>query len=363
MEAYKQNKKKLYISAKFTTHTVISEGLFGSFVLYNISLHTTSKTWTIHKRFNDFVYLHSQLYKKIPDLAELPKKKFFMTEQVIIRRKHQLQIFLENLLNRDDLYKHNEVFHFIGLEKECYLLSKGKSIDDDSRASTRVSETILLNEFKRSKSSGVLPKGNFIFPKNKNVNKRENKNHSDLSYSPEYEIDGEESFSIKKPIRKFLVDLNQNIKDKCSLINNFGEKIFKKNVYSFNTLNREEISLLFFGEKIDKKIYYGLLSHCGNVQRNLIGAEKCIEFIAKLIDCEYNPDFDLFVSVLKSSTLFQILDMKLETHISNNKVKIKNACFTILKCLVYADKGQHYDVQRFIKEPSIIENFTKWLED
>lgn len=357
-----KTKCKFNIYVKIVSHNIYKESYFTRYVMFNINICTNGKNWEVQRRYKNFDDLHNKLSKKISNLPKLPPKKIFISDDMIKERKQNLQKYLNILLKREDIYRYNEIFEFIEMEKDYYLLLKEK-LDDkniNSNFSTLSSENekkkSIIGNLQRCKSQDVLLNENFFYA---------NKSDQPRQFGHNSFIDNTKtSFSGMDFIFKFLKDLNRNIKEKCSIIKKFDEKFrLKKDNHVFH---RDEVYKLLFGEKsgfgYEESYYFGLIYHCGNIKDNVLGAEVCVEFLSKLIDCEYNPDYELFTSILKLATSNQIENMKLETHILKNKIHLVNACFTLLKCLQYSDKGKEIKITKFIKNQDIMEQFINWLE-
>ena len=73
-----------------------------SYTVYVIQVTPGLKTWTIERRFNDFVYLHKEISKFNPNISmpNLPKKKFFgssLDAKFVEERRVDLEVYLQKL--------------------------------------------------------------------------------------------------------------------------------------------------------------------------------------------------------------------------------------------------------------------------
>jgi hypothetical protein len=120
-------KSKFDINLKIINTSVCEENNFpfSKFIQYTIKINTNDKHWQIYRRYKNFHDLHNKLSnKKVSNLPKLPPKKLFPSEKELTERKQKLQKYLNILLTREDAYKHNEIFEFIEMEKEHFLMLK-----------------------------------------------------------------------------------------------------------------------------------------------------------------------------------------------------------------------------------------------
>ena len=97
---------------------------YSKYTQYTIKIFTNDKTWELNRRYSSFYELNQKISKKFNNLPKLPPKKLFTTAAVIKERQEKLEKYLNILLNRDDIYKFDEIFDFIEMEKEHYLMLK-----------------------------------------------------------------------------------------------------------------------------------------------------------------------------------------------------------------------------------------------
>ena len=353
--------QKFNINFSITDYTICEDIKFpySKYFMYTINIQTNKKSWNIKRRYTHFDDLKKKLkIMKISNIPKLPPKKLFLTSDALNDRKLNLQKFLNTLCAREDVFKNNDLLNFIEIEKEEYLMLK-ENIEDSSHAtfgscSTNENSPIRNDKIRsfinlrKSKSSDVLINDNFFYSK-KLFRSGTEQNESEILLES----------NMKTKIKKFLRDLNTNLKDKCGIIKEFDEQL--RNNKSGQSLQREEVYRLMYGEVIDCNLLHGLIYHSGNFGENQIGAECCLEFLSTLIDHQHNIDCDYFVNILKIAKLPSILEMKLDTHINSNKKKVLNACCNILKTLLNEDKG--ILIMNILKSEEMIEKCQVYLNN
>jgi hypothetical protein len=106
----------------------------------------------------------------------------------------------------------------------------------------------------------------------------------------------------------------------------------------------------------------GLMYHIGNVEQNLLGAETCLEFLAKLIDYEYNPECEAYIYILKTTKMEDIHAMKLSTHLQSKRNSIIQCCYRILKAMLNDDKQILQKLRKILIEQELVDKFLDWLD-
>ncbi len=354
----KKSKSPFNISCKITEYENCGESFlpFFSYVEYKIDLKTNKKNWEVKKRFKDFDELHIKLSKKVKDLPKLPEKTFFKSEEILNKRKIKLQKYLTNLLRRDDVYNHDLIFDFIQLKKEDYLLMKDNINEEISSPEKSCNcSPVRFSSIKFFKSA-------MEFKNKDDVIINDNFFYSFLNYDDEKER--KETMRInasKKLISDFLSDINASKKNnnKSLIIEKFREEFLfnkKKNSNSYIFKN-EDIYKLFFGDRTNKK--HGLLYHCGDIKKNLIGAECCIEFLSNLIDYEYNLESEYFISILRLGKLEIFKQMNLNFHLASGKPNLFNSCCKLIRAILCEEKNITFE--NLIGEEEIIERVNNYF--
>lgn len=335
----KKERKSLFsISCKITNSETCPESFyipFFKYVEYVIIFRTNKKNWEIKKRFKDFDELHKKLSKKVKNLPKLPQKALFKSEEILKDRKIKLQKYLTTLLSRDDIYNHDQIFDFIDLKKEDYLLMKD-NLDDESSSPDR---SPYYSPCRRTSISAFKT---VIELKNKEdtiIN--DNFYYSFLNYEDEEsKKEAKRVNAAKKLVNDLLNDLNSTKKNnnKSLIIEKFREEFlfnnYKRKNFSFKN---EDIYKLFFGDKATKKS--GLLFHCGDINGNLLGAESCVEFLSNLVDFEYNLESEYFINILKLGKLDVFKQMNLNFHLASGKPNLFSSCCRLIRVILNDEKN------------------------
>jgi len=161
-----------------------------------------------------------------------------------------------------------------------------------------------------------------------------------------FDKDNNPLYLIEDLLEKLAID-KENI---CNSIKEFWDNLHTNN---FPKIKEEYIRLLF-GTK-NEICDYGLISICGNVEENILGAETCLDLIAKFIDYEINPYCEICINILKITRMEHIKKMKLDKHLkSNNPIVINNAS-KILKTILNTEDT--VNLNNIIKDSKIVEKF------
>jgi len=345
------------ITCKITDSESCAESFipFFKYIEYKITLKTNKKIWEIQKRFKDFDALHKKLSIKVKNLPKLPQKTIFKSEEILSDRKIKLQKYLTNLLRRDDVYNHDLIFDFIDLKKEDYLLMKDNMDDESSspehspyKGPTRKSSIFAFKTVleSRNKEDTVI-NDNFYY--------------SFLNYEDDEERkESQKVNAAKKLINDFLNDLNATKKNnnKSLIIEKFQEEILFSNYKKKNlTFKNEDIYKLFFGDKALKKS--GLLFHCGEIKRNLLGSETCVEFLNNLIDFEHNLESEQFINILRLGKLDIFKQMNLDFHLASRKPNLFASCCRIIKIILNDEKNITFE--NLLGDFGLIEKVNNYL--
>jgi hypothetical protein len=362
--------KKAIITAKITQHEVVREGSpFGNkYVLYFINFYTFYNTWTVKKRYSEFVDLHKTLCAKVKELPELPPKRFFnMSEDTIKERKTMLEFYLNFIFKNLNFCLYPEILEFIEMEKDLLsLLMKNNTMIENTTS----------NAVKRNYNLKKLDKE--LTKKSKSVdnnNLNENYYHTFLDYKME-KTSSEKSANLLV-IEEFLRNLEYKAENKYDIIKTFES--FLKSKKNWPSFKKEELQKLMFGDNIiyntvgsfssensnlsGSKNLKGLLYHVGSIDVNPLGAERCLEFLGKLIDYEFNPECDAYIFMIKTARLEYLLAMQLNEHLRSNKTSVTNTCNRILKCILSDDKFLNSKLRKLLKDEDLIEKFLNWFEN
>ena len=214
----------------------------------------------------------------------------------------------------------------------------------------------------------------------------------------EYEQKRQISFEWDEPntvtpntfvIREFINNLSENIENKADIIQNF--ETFLQKQTKWIKLNKKEITELFIGydeeeneegddfnrsrtyeipenntkhsifkifgkkkssktiesdedeEESDQNKISGLFQQIGDFGQNVFSAIGSLDLLEKLLNSEYNPDYEIYISVFQNMQIYQYNYMKLNNIIRNNvggnKANIK--AMKLLKLIFSEKKGKN----------------------
>ena len=191
-----------------------------------------------------------------------------------------------------------------------------------------------------------------------------------------YEIGNEDSFEEEiSPgtlvVQEFLRNLMDISFNKTELLFQFEYflKNKKNNQKNKNNnwfyLETDEIDIFFNGfySKISHTKVNGFLYHCGNIQNNKIGTQKCLEFLGKILSEDFNPQADTFLKIFRRCSLESIIQMELENHIIDNSNSNRINAFMILYKYIGSGKYMKNKMERILMNPKAEELFLNWFEN
>jgi hypothetical protein len=357
--------RRALITARITQHEIIRESsvLGVKYVQYIINFHTFYNSWTIKKRYSAFVELHKALSLKIKDIPELPPKRFFsMSDDTIKERKTMLEGYLNYIFKNINFYLYTEILQFIEIEKDLLsLFMKNNTFIESSSNNIKLSYNLKqLDRKLKSRSVDI---------------------YNDNYYNTYLDYKMEKSNSIKSPnflvIEEFLRNLDYKSENKCDVVDTFEN--FLKGRKAWPTFKREEVHKLFLGDNLfnttvgsfssessnysNSKNLKGLLFHVGYIEINPLGAERCLEFLGKLIDYEFNPECDMYVGILKTARIEYLMSMQLNEHLRSSNSNIVTICNRILKSVLSDDKLLNSKLRKLLRDNDLIDKFLYWLEN
>ena len=379
---------QIEISALITSYTMVEDTikLFKkNFALYEIKLYTPYKTWVIHKRYSDFVQLKKQLESKgVKNIPKLPPKLIFTNEQKLNERQLGLEEFINDLFRIVNIIKYPIIMDFIECPKEvydiftynmdCLNLSNLKSsiISNSSnnnsnyyngRITTNCNNATNANSDDIDKNNFYCSMAQFIFKNNANEDNK-------------YEIGNEDSFEEEiSPgtlvVQEFLRNLMDISFNKTELLFQFEYFLKNKKNNEKNKSNNwfyletDEIEIFFNGfySRISHTKVNGFLYHCGNIQNNKIGTQKCLEFLDKILSEDFNPQADTFLKIFRRCSLENIIQMELENHIIDNSNSNRINAFMILYKYIGCGKYMKNKMKRILMNPKAEELFLNWFEN
>jgi len=378
---------QIEISALITSYSMAEDTtkLFKkTYVLYEIKLYTPYKTWIIHKRYNDFVQLREQLDSKhVKNIPKLPPKLIFTNEDKLSERQLGLEEFINDLFRNVNIIKYpiimdfiefpQEVFDIFAYNMDCLNLSNlnssiiinSKKINSNyynGRITTNCNNNINMNSDNIDKNNFYCSMAQFKL----------NNNNSNIKDDFGNEDSFEEEISPGTlVIQEFLRNLMDISFNKTELLFQFEYflKNKKNNEKNKNNkwfyLEKDEIVIFFNGfySSISHSKINGFLYHCGNIQNNKIGAQKCLEFLNKILSEDFNPQAESFLKIFRRCSLENIIQMELENHIIDNSNSNRINSFMILYKYVGSGKFMKNKIKRILLNAKAEELFSNWFEN
>ena len=377
---------QIEISALITSYSMAEDTtkLFKkTYVLYEIKLYTPYKTWIIHKRYNDFVQLREQLDSKhVKNIPKLPPKLIFTNEDKLSERQLGLEEFINDLFRNVNIIKYpiimdfiefpQEVFDIFAYNMDCLNLSNlnssiiinSKKINSNyynGRITTNCNNNINMNSDNIDKNNFYCSMAQFKLNNNSNIK-------DDFGNEDSFEEEISPGTLVIQEFLRNLMDISFN---KTELLFQFEYflKNKKNNEKNKNNkwfyLEKDEIVIFFNGfySSISHSKINGFLYHCGNIQNNKIGAQKCLEFLNKILSEDFNPQAESFLKIFRRCSLENIIQMELENHIINNSNSNRINSFMILYKYVGSGKFMKNKIKRILLNAKAEELFSNWFEN
>ena len=373
-------KKKIYrIKAKITGYSLIHlSGFNNDYVEYSISVRTDYGNWNFKKRYEEFAKLNNELIYKIPEINDYfpPKRVFKNSESTIKERIKYFNKYLKFLLNKINIFLFNDIINFINLN----IGILGLIIKKYNMLKINLEEDYIMESLSEIFSKNKLEINNKE-EKDKNNDDNfsylKNDNYYESIYL--YEKNRQNSFDWNEPqytypssfvIREFLRNLCEENAKKDDIIQTFesflqqrrkwvnfstndinelylgfdeiikdddddieidGNKIEpenKKSVALFQWVNEnqktnennDENKIEFDSDDNEKEEIKipGLFQQIGDYQNNILSSIGSLNLLDKLLNDQYNPDYEKFINIFKNLKLYQFNYMKLNDIIKNN---------------------------------------------
>ena len=369
--------EQIEISASIISYSIIENPnkLFKkNYVLFELKLYTPYKAWIIHKRYSDFVQLRKKLESNnLKNLPKLPPKILFLNEQKLNERQLILEEFINELFKAVNILKYPLILDFIECPQEVVTIFK-YNMDSSIMVNTTNNNSNYYNGTLSTNKKNVY---NYDNINNNNLYcsmaqfKLNNNSKSDSENDDPFEEDISPGTLIIQEFLRNLMDISFN---KTELLFQFefflkNQKNENKNNYK-NTnwyyLNIEEIEIFFEGfySNISNTKINGFLYHCGNIQNNKIGTQKCIEFLKKLLSEDFNPQVDTFLKIFRATKLENIIQMELEKHIIDNSSNSNRInAFIILYKYVGMGKFMENKIKRILMSSKAEKLFMNWFDN
>ena len=270
----------------------------------------------IYIRYSSLRKLHFDIIKRFDlsnNAVQFPSKSLILTKNVLNKRMKQLEMYMNYILSLHE--------NFL---LQTYIRNWFVEYINTSLYTNMVNN---VTDSKKTHSN--------------NNNNIDSNNDNDIN-----DTNSDDSEKKVVELLKLLRVFSMNVSEYLSA---FGE--------SASLLSKEGIYILFFGSECEK----GLVYYIGQYEHNLYGAISCLLFISKLIDCEYNMNYDLFRKILRLGSVSKIELMHLEKLIGMNSNEINKACFSLIRCLC-EEEGSFNEEFWFTHNNTLhYEQYTKWL--
>ena len=377
---YVIEKKKIYrIKAKITGYSLIHlSGFNNDYVEYSISVRTDYGNWNFKKRYEEFAKLNNELIYKIPEINDYfpPKRVFKNSESTIKERIKYFNKYLKFLLNKINIFLFNDIINFINLNigilgliikkynmlkinlEEDYIMEslseifsknkleinnkeeKDKNNDDNFSylKNDNYYESIYLYE-KNRQNSFDWNESQYMYPSSFVIREflrnlcEENAKKDDIIQTFESFLQQRRkwvNFSTND-INELYLGFDEIIKEDDDDIEIDGNKIEpenKKSVALFQWVNEnqktnennDENKIEFDSDDNEKEEIKipGLFQQIGDYQNNILSSIGSLNLLEKLLNDQYNPDYEKFINIFKNLKLYQFNYMKLNDIIKNN---------------------------------------------
>ena len=352
-----------------------------NYALYEIKFFTRYKTWTLYKRYSQFLELRDKLAsKKIKNLPKLPPKLYFSNEQKLSERQLGLEDFLNDLFRNVNILRYPEIIEFIQCPKEIIDIL---SYNIDYLNMINMNSSSIIN----TTDNNLYYKGRVTISRNSTTSKNENdknnfycslarmnlsndndkKNVRTSEYNEEKEIT-HGGIVIQEFLRN-LIDTPYNKTEllyqfEYFLLNRDNEESKSNSSFKWYFLSENEIKTFLNGfySNISHTKINGFLYHCGNIINNKIASEQCLEFLKKLLNEDYNPQADLFLRVFKKCDINDIIQMELDKHIINNTNSVRIDAFMILYKYIENDKNYEDEIKQILRNEKAEKMFLQWIQ-
>lgn len=352
-----------------------------NYALYEIKFFTRYKTWTLYKRYSQFLELRDKLAsKKIKNLPKLPPKLYFSNDQKLSERQLGLEDFLNDLFRNVNILRYPEIIEFIKCPKEIIDIL---SYNIDYLNMINMNSSSIIN----TTDNNLYYKGRVTISRNSSTSKNENdKNNFYCSLARMNLSNDNDKKNVRKSeyneekeithggivIQEFLRNLIDTPYNKTELLYQFeyfllnrdNEESKSNSSFKWYFLSENEIKTFLNGfySNISHTKINGFLYHCGNIINNKIASEQCLEFLKKLLNEDYNPQADLFLRVFKKCDINDIIQMELDKHIINNTNSVRIDAFMILYKYIENDKNYEDEIKQILRNEKAEKMFLQWIQ-
>ena len=398
-------------------------GFNKDYVEYTINIKTDYGKWNFKKSYDDFYKLNNTLGKLFPEInAFFPPKRFFFknSEKTTKERIKYFKKYLKFMLNKINIFLFEEIINFLYLEKgiiglfikKYNMLNVGEENYIYCTLNEAFNKKFNKSNYQNISDEEIISCLNF-----------DNYYVAILEYEKKRQI----SFEWDEPtsvtpntfvIREFLHNLSESIENKTDIIQYFENFLKKPNKWI--KLNNNEIIELFIGfdedfeevenvnvnenvkqfnrtrtyenhvqiqnslfnwsdkeqksktktidndddEENEQTRIPGLFQQIGNYDKNLFCAIGSLDLLEKLLNTEYNPDYEMYINVFKSMKIFEFNYMKLNNIIKNNIGGNKtNVKAMKLLSLIFSDKKLVKYIREIITDDNVYKQYKNYVNN
>ena len=350
------------------------------YALFEIKFFSRYKTWLVHKRYSQFVELRDLLIsKKVKNVPKLPPKLYFINDQKLSERQLGLEDFMNDLFRNVNILKYPEIIEFIECPKEIVDILM---YNFDYLNMINVSSSSIIN----TTDNNLYYKGRVTISRNSTNSKDENEKDNFYCSLAKMNLGNENRNSNVKDffegkndpfeeeiskggivIQEFLRNLLDTPYNKTELLFQFEYFLLNpennsKDKFKWYFLTEKEVKTFFNGfySNISHSRINGFLYHCGNITKNKIASEQCLEFLKKLLNDDYNPQADLFLKIYKKCNINDIMQMDLEKHILENTNAVRINAFMVLYKYIEDENDIEKAASDILKNEKAEKMFLQW---
>ena len=422
---YITEKNKFYkIKSNITGSSLIHlPGFNNDYVEYTVFIKTPYGKWTFKKRYEDFLKLNNYLANIFPEITEyFPPRRFFKnSDNTIKERIIYFKKYLKFLFDNVNIFLFEDIINFIYLEKGMIGLFIKKynmlKIDEENYIYSSLKEAFN----RKTKKPNTLNVNNISEEDLISCLNNDNYYNAILEFEKKRQI----SFDWDEPstvtpntfvVREFLYNLSEKNENKADIIQNF--ELFLQKPNKWIKLSKKEILELFIGfdEELednnddrdfnrtrtyekdshntikrslfnwfdkDKKsksksidMYNdeddedeqtkipGLFQQIGDYTKNVFCAVGCLDLLEKLLNTEYNPDYEIYINIFKNMKIYEYNYMKLNNIIKNNiggnKTNVK--AMKLLN-LIFSEKKWEKYKNEIITDENVYKQYINYINN
>lgn len=357
-----------------------------NYALFEIKFFSRYKTWLVYKRYSQFAELRDQLItKKVKNIPKLPPKLYFINDQKLNERQLGLEDFMNELFKNVNILRYPEIIEFIECPKEIidilmYNIDYLNMINVNSSSIINTTDNNIYYKGRvttsrnTSNSKDDNDKDNFYCSLAKMNLGSDKKNSSVKNFfegkNDSFEEDISRGGIVIQEFLRNLIDTPFNKTEllfqfEYFLLNRDNEENNNKSKFKWYFLTEKEIRIFFNGyySNISHTKINGFLYHCGNINKNKIAAEQCLEFLKKLLNDDFNPQADLFLKIYKKCSVNDIIQMELDNHIILNTNNVRIYAFSVLYKYIEDENDIENEAKNILNNEKAEEMFLQWYEN